>query len=219
MKILIVGGGRASIAFMDLFAGDSSIRILGIVDPSPDAPGAAMARETGVPVADRIDNIPGAPSADVVIELTGVEKVRHLAWDFLTSQQDFMTAGAGKLIFDVLQRREAKQKQSLAADLDRIVRELRATVGQSACGMERLKGILREMRMLSVNASIEAARTGDAGAGFAVLSNRMRELVGDVEQAADGFGDQNEQSHHLLSDAQDVQARLTGRESPATASA
>ena len=45
----------------------------------------------------------------------------------------------------------------------------------------QLKAISSKQRMLSLNASIEAARNGEAGAGFAVVPNSMQDLA---EQSA-----------------------------------
>lgn len=48
-----------------------------------------------------------------------------------------------------------------------------------------LRGIAQKQRILSLNASIEAARSGVAGAGFAVVAKSMQELVG---QSAEIYG-------------------------------
>ena len=40
-----------------------------------------------------------------------------------------------------------------------------------------LKKISKEQKILSVNASIEAGRAGDAGKGFRIVANQMGELT------------------------------------------
>lgn len=41
--------------------------------------------------------------------------------------------------------------------------------------------IVRQMTIVTLNASIEAARAGNTGAGFAVVANEMRELAGNAQ--------------------------------------
>lgn len=49
-------------------------------------------------------------------------------------------------------------------------------------GVQRLA---RQTTMLSLNVSIEAARVGDLGKGFAVIAQEIRSLAGEVQQLAD----------------------------------
>ncbi len=43
--------------------------------------------------------------------------------------------------------------------------------------IESVEGIAFQIKLLSLNASVEAARAGDAGAGFAVVANEVRDLA------------------------------------------
>jgi methyl-accepting chemotaxis protein len=51
-----------------------------------------------------------------------------------------------------------------------------------------IDGIARQTRMLSINASIEAARAGDAGLGFALVAGEVRALANQTATATETIG-------------------------------
>jgi methyl-accepting chemotaxis protein len=76
-----------------------------------------------------------------------------------------------------------RQKQSARiafAHRERIAQET-VTVLSVLDGVHK---IARQTTMLSLNVSIEAARVGDLGKGFAVIANEIRDLAGEVQSLA-----------------------------------
>jgi len=89
-------------------------------------------------------------------------------------------------------------KHALAADLGRAEGELSLTdlVGRSAETLRKLstanvgtiKSITNRMRILALNALIEAERAGTVGRGFSVVAHEVRQVSSEVEGLVDGLG-------------------------------
>lgn len=94
-------------------------------------------------------------------------------------------------------------------------------MGEIVSVVEQLKSIASSTNMLSLNASIEAARAGAAGAGFAVVAEKVQQLAVDsnkcsnlVEQIVANMETQVDKTRHqMLESTENVDSSLASLES------
>lgn len=70
----------------------------------------------------------------------------------------------------------------------RLVDQLLTQVRELTPLAELISGIARQTNLLAINAAIEAARAGPAGAGFKVVADEVRHLSSQTAQAAEQIG-------------------------------
>ncbi|MCW7754276.1 methyl-accepting chemotaxis protein [Desulfobotulus sp. H1] len=71
--------------------------------------------------------------------------------------------------------------------------------------------VLDTLKMLSLNARIEAARAGDAGKGFAVIADEVKNLADETGKSAKAITDLVQTLDQLLNSGKKVARHRTGK--------
>ncbi len=79
-------------------------------------------------------------------------------------------------------------------DLNRTMGQLQETANQTEVIVRNINSIATQTNLLALNAAVEAARAGDAGAGFAVVAEEVRNLATRCAKAAD-------ETNHLIDES------------------
>ncbi|RED11231.1 methyl-accepting chemotaxis protein [Pontivivens insulae] len=111
------------------------------------------------------------------------------------------------VIIDINERQLAK------AALEDVAKELEDRNRTMTRGVKHLLDTLQSIDILSINASIEAARAGSAGRGFAIVAEEMKRLTEDagvaVAEIRQMIGDQRVDRAKGADDASDLAKRLS----------
>jgi len=94
---------------------------------------------------------------------------------------------------------QARQSQIISTQADRMARELEGAVSglrESSGSVQEFVGTIKRVadqtKILSINASIEAARAGQVGAAFAIVAKEVQSLSGQTTQATVEIADRVE---------------------------
>ena len=211
MKIVFVGGGQGAVTLLHHFATLQDIEVVSVVDLRDDAPAVLLARERGIHTCKKMDEIAENPDVELIIELTGVPKVQAQLLKILRPGQEIMTAKGARIMIDMISsqaRANAQAVDNISSQFNELTEMLQKTNENTDHALDKIRSVLREMQIVTLNANVEAARAGDAGKSFLVVVERMREMLTRTEEATNIIDGASEESHHALNDLTAAESRL-----------
>jgi PAS domain S-box-containing protein len=135
----------------------------------------SIIREEDVPLMDRIVGAALEKRTDWTLEYRIRHRDGHYIW--VTETGGGVWAEDGGLLY---LEGSVINIESLYQRIDEQTAEMRVTASKT----NEILQSLRYLKLLAVNAGIEAARAGAAGSGFAVLAAEMRQLANSSEETA-----------------------------------
>jgi methyl-accepting chemotaxis protein len=213
MNIVIVGAGTGGTNMIESFSKIDDINIVQVIDRSPDAPGALLAKKLGIKCAQSISDI-SIVNLDLIIEATGVEKVKNELNQSFGSTCTIIDSAGALLIMTLVKRDivvlDKLNNQMLAVKntsnqvkdhLEDISSSIDSTyeinkrlneISKTSIGyiketdkiIQYVNNISKQTKILGINATIEAARAGEQGKGFSVVANEVQKLADSSEKFA-----------------------------------
>ncbi len=128
IKSVVIGGGKAARAILELVSSKKltvfDLEILCVVDPNPNAPGSLFADEHWWPTLDTIEEALQLPDLEMVIELTGDDKVLADLYKWAPEGVRVMDHLTARLFWNVYEYdrayvRESKARAALNEQLER----------------------------------------------------------------------------------------------------
>ncbi len=179
-KIGIVGGGVGGASLLRFLLEHTEARLEFVVDRDPAAPGMRLAAERGIATFTDLAGALAKAPCTLVFEMTGVPAVQARLAELVQGRDTQIMPSATWLLLremeNVLKRSEQQVVQEIHAIRDRLGRDLEG--GRNL--VDQINHIMSSMQMLSLNASIEAAKVGVHGRGFAVVADHMTRSVESV---------------------------------------
>jgi len=211
MDALIIGGGKAAKTIIDYFSKSNNLNIEAVVDPNNDAPGMVYARENNITTGNDMKEYIEKSSVDIVVELTGNDKVREKVLSMKQPHQEIMTAGAARILCDTLESRrktDAENALKISDEFSGLTRQMNGIIKNINSSIKNVSKINNSFHMTSLNATVEAARIGKMGKSFAVITDEMKKLSDNVDEVLGGIQDASEQMQTVLKNITSTEDRL-----------
>lgn len=170
MNVGIIGGGRGGAAILSLFMTMPSIRVQWVSDVRDEAPAIVKARELGIQTIRDFTARVKDPALQMVVEVTGVEKVNQLLKESMKENLSVMDGIAAQLLVNIVENRnellrkihiEAEEVLGVAEQLNESAEQIRASVEQLAGEAEKLAAHGETLAGTSDQAALEAEKTQD----------------------------------------------------------
>jgi SpoVK/Ycf46/Vps4 family AAA+-type ATPase len=180
----IIGGGKVGLDLFRLFFRSNIANVSYVVDRDLQAQAIAEAKKEKVDVFDSIDNALKRKT-DFVLEVTGSDRVVDMLREKMNgSSGELITHNMAFIILQVIDENNRKMCGEVSCEVGDIKQKIDANLNETETMIENINKVTSEMRILALNARIEAARVGDAGRGFALVAEQMSKLADSVREIA-----------------------------------
>jgi hypothetical protein len=180
----IVGGGKVGLDLFRLFSKSKIASVRYVVDRDLQAQAIMAAKKENVEVYDSIDNALKRKT-DFVLEVTGWDRVVEVLRGKMNgSSGELITHNMAFIILQVIDENNRKMCGDVSHEVGGIKQKIDTNLNDTEAMIENIDKVTSEMRILALNARIEAARVGEAGRGFALVAEQMSKLTDTVREIA-----------------------------------
>ncbi|MCE7794343.1 sigma 54-interacting transcriptional regulator [Salipaludibacillus sp. CUR1] len=107
-KVLIIGAGEGGASLLEVLSATDQLAVTGVVDKNPASKGIIKGKEKGIPVFDDWQTaVSEIPSIDVIIEVTGEEKLyEEIKGYFLNKPVTVIPSSVASIMFFLMEEKE-----------------------------------------------------------------------------------------------------------------
>ncbi|MEK7235847.1 MAG: ATP-binding protein [Nitrospirota bacterium] len=115
-KVAILGAGHGGRALLDLLHQIPSIKIVGIADRDPEAPGLQRARELRIPVATDVPDLISNHGVSLIMDVTGDPAMETYLHAHKPPTADILSGSASRLLWELIQHESKLEAELLQAE-------------------------------------------------------------------------------------------------------
>lgn len=204
MNIAVVGAGIGGKKIIELFNDIDEVTINIVIDKNFNSPGVIFAKENNIPYSISIDDI--NDNTEMIIEATGSKQLLKSLKDKFSSSIKVVDSDVAKMLMLVIDKqvqvseklnnqldlintttvklkKEINQVNDCVKSLNNISTDLINSSNESKIFISKTDDIINsvnritnQIKILGLNANIEAARAGSQGKCFSVVASEIQKL-------------------------------------------
>jgi len=103
IKVIILGAGKGGAALIELFTSCAGVKIVGVADNNPNAPGLQQARLLNIPTSTETASLIARGGADLIVDVTGDPTMTALIADRKPPGVESLSGNAARLVWSLIQ--------------------------------------------------------------------------------------------------------------------
>jgi glyceraldehyde-3-phosphate dehydrogenase/erythrose-4-phosphate dehydrogenase len=188
----IVGAGRVGLQFYRLFTQGTDVKVAYVADREITAPACKAASTDGIPVfTDFVEAITRI-STDFILEITGSNDILAKIKQKLDGRAtNLITHDMAFIMMKSIEDDTKRTKKAVSLDIENIRKDIGKSFDMMGSTVAEIKKTMNDLRLLSLNARIEAAHAGEAGRGFDIVAQSVEKTSEEVRAMAENIEEVN----------------------------
>ena len=116
INVVILGGGKGGTALIELFTSSAGVKVVGVADINPEAPGLQLARFLNIPTSTDAASLISRNGADLIVDVTGDPGMASLIAEHKTSEAESLSGIAARLVWSLIQEEQKLREQLVHAE-------------------------------------------------------------------------------------------------------
>lgn len=191
-NVAIIGAGEGGSALLSILAPDPLVRIIGVAEINPKAPGLRLAKRYGIPVSRNFRDLVSSEEVDLVIDVTGNPEVEEALFELDRVGVAVIRGTSAKFMWQLIEARvranaEIKRQVKKFQDLSRLYEQeagSAVTGERSRIACEIHDGLVQTL--VGINLKLDLCRElifSDPTRCFELLSDAKAQLKGAIEES------------------------------------